>query len=228
MITAVFPPLRPMVGFEQHTPWHRYTVWEHTVRAVSAVAPEPLLRWVMLLHDSGKPDVFFRAEDGVGHAYGHPRRSAEIASELFDRMHFDTQTRERALILIECHDLKTDPDPRKLTRLLNRFGEETLRQLIAVQCADGKAKGTDPEDAYDAWAAGMNAALDSLLASGVCYDLKALAVRGKDLIGVGMRPGPRLGLTLRHLLEAVMDGRVANDREALLRLAREENVGESR
>ncbi len=219
VITAVFPSLRPMVGFAQHTRWHRWDVWEHSIRAVAAIAPEPLLRWVMLLHDAGKPAAFTLDEEGVGHACGHQQISARIAGELFDRMHFDNGTRNRALLLIERHDMKMSADPVLIRRQLNRFGEEAVRQLIAVHAADEKAKGTVcPEDA-DLRAREITEALDRILAESACFSLAALAVKGGDLIALGMRPGKRLGETLQRLLEAVMEDRVPNEREALLSLA---------
>ena len=226
VITAVFPDLRPMVGFEQHSPWHRFDVWEHCVRAVGAVAPEPLLRWVMLLHDAGKPAAFTLDESGVGHAHGHQRISAEIAAGLFGRMHFDTRTRDRALLLIENHDIDMRPEPRLLTRQLNRYGEEALRQLIAVHCADAKARGVPGGPDPDEWAARMTKALDALLASGPCFTLDRLAVKGADLIAAGIRPGRQMGELLQRLLDAVMDGRAENSREALLRLALDKHDGD--
>lgn len=79
VITFLLPELAPSVGFEQHTPYHRFDVWEHTVRAVEAVAPTEALRLTMLLHDSGKPACFTMDAQGVGHAYGHQKRSTELA-----------------------------------------------------------------------------------------------------------------------------------------------------
>ncbi|MBR5751200.1 MAG: hypothetical protein IKX84_02325, partial [Clostridia bacterium] len=271
VITEIFPALKPMAGFEQHSIWHRYDVWEHSVRAVEAIAPEPLLRWVMLLHDSGKPECFFLDEQGTGHAYGHQQRSAEIAAALFDGMHFDNRTRERALLLIEKHDIPMESEPKLLLRQLNRYGEEAVRQLIAVHCADEKAKGTAPPEKADAWAEEITKALDSLLAQNPCFTLSSLAVKGSDLIAVhcadekakgttapesadarateisraldsllaqspcftlsflavkgndliatGIAPGKQIGDTLQRLLDAVMDGEVPNERETLLRLA---------
>ena len=57
--------------------------------------------------------------------------------------------------------------------------------------------------------------LDALLAEQPCFTLKDLAVDGHDLTAAGLR-GPAVGEALRTLLDAVMDGRLPNDREALL------------
>lgn len=56
-----------MVGFDQCNPHHLYDVYEHTLHALEAIAPQPVLRMTMLLHDSGKPASFTMDEEGIGH-----------------------------------------------------------------------------------------------------------------------------------------------------------------
>lgn len=46
-----------------------------------------------------------------------------------------------------------------------------------------------------------------------------MAVGGEDLIALGMRPGRGIGKLLTGLLDEVIDGRLPNEREALLRAA---------
>ena len=58
-------------------------------------------------------------------------------------------------------------------------------------------------------------ALDAVLAEQACFSLKDLAVNGRDLTAAGLK-GKAVGDALRFLLEAVMDGRVPNEKEALL------------
>ena len=67
-VLGVFlPEILPCVGFDQHSPYHCYDVWEHTARSAAAVRPTPVLRYTMLLHDLGKPASFLLGEDGRGH-----------------------------------------------------------------------------------------------------------------------------------------------------------------
>ena len=72
VIGVFLPEIRPCVGFDQRNKHHCYDVWEHSVRAAEAIAPDAVLRWAMLLHDIGKPDCFTEDEQGVGHFYGPP------------------------------------------------------------------------------------------------------------------------------------------------------------
>ena len=54
ILTFLIPCLGPAVGYHQDNPHHRYTLWEHIVRTVENVPPDPVLRFTMLLHDAGK------------------------------------------------------------------------------------------------------------------------------------------------------------------------------
>ena len=221
VITGVLPWLAPMVGFDQRTPYHRYDVWEHTLRAVDAVPPTEVLRLTMLLHDSGKPACFTLDEQGVGHAYGHQARSAAIAEEVLAYLKADNATRDRVLLLVAHHDMPLSTEPAVLTRRLNRLGEEALRQLIEVQRADALGKGTQLPEEIEARAASLREALDTLLAQKPCFTLKQLSIRGGDLPGAGVPAGKAVGQCLQRLLEEVMAGDVPNQREALLARARE-------
>ena len=58
--------------------------------------------------------------------------------------------------------------------------------------------------------------------------LEDLAVNGRDLIGMGLRPGPRFGEILEELLARVLTEPSLNDRERLLKLVRGELVDEGR
>jgi hypothetical protein len=82
----------------------------------------------------------------------------------------------------------------------------------------------------DAWAtaghepppdflAPLRARVESILAQNRAFSLRDLAVTGRDLMTIGVRPGPRMGIILKELLEAVIDDPVQNSREKLLEIA---------
>ncbi|MFQ9441110.1 MAG: hypothetical protein ACLR13_08975 [Acutalibacteraceae bacterium] len=77
VLAVWIPEILPMIGFQQHTPYHAYDVWEHTIRTVEAIQPIPVLRFTMLLHDIGKPNTFTQDEQVIGHFYGHGAVSTE-------------------------------------------------------------------------------------------------------------------------------------------------------
>ena len=215
VVTFLLPCLKPSLGYDQRNPHHLYTVWEHTLRAVELVPPDPVLRMTMLLHDCGKPASRTTDEKGIGHYAGHQAISARLAEEALSALRYDTASAQRIIRLVEAHDIPLSLERPLLLRRLNRFGEADLRALFLIHRADRIATGTrNPEHATE-HCRDLNEALDALLADHPCYTLKDLAVKGTDLIPLGYR-GKAIGDTLNLLLKKVMDGKLPNDREALL------------
>ena len=66
----------------------------------------------------------------------------------------------------------------------------------------------------------MKAKAEEIAALGKCFSLKDLAVNGRDVIAVGIAPGPEVGQVLNGFLQQVLNGEVPNDREALLKQLR--------
>lgn len=215
LLAVPIPELAPLFGFAQQNPHHDRDVWAHTAAVVGGTPPQPALRWAALLHDIGKPACFTQDQNGVGHFYGHAQKSCELAGALLRRLRMDTATRGRVLALVQYHDLPLAPDKKQLRRLLNRLGgEEPLRQLIALHRADtmGQAPCCQGRLAlYDQ----TEAALAELLAGDACFSLKDLAVNGRDMAALGLA-GREIGGALRACLDAVLEGGLPNEREALL------------
>lgn len=220
VVTFLIPELAPCVGFEQHNHHHRYTVWEHIVRAVENVSPTEVLRMAALLHDAGKPESFFMGDDGEGHMYGHPAVSRRISEAVLARLKLDNAARDRILLLVEHHDADLSLTERLVRRRLSKYGEDALRQLFDFRRADRIATGTTTAAEQDAWLRDANALLDHVLAQQPCVSVKQLAVNGGDLMAAGVPRGPRLGACLAMLLDAVLEDLVPNEQAALLALAR--------
>ena len=130
-VLAMFlPEIAPCVGFEQHNRHHIYDVWGHSAHAVAAVPAEVVLRWTMLLHDIGKPACFTQDEQGVGHFYGHPAISADLAADICRRLRMDNRTAERIVTLVRWHDRDIARTEKAIARAVSQLGEETFRQLL--------------------------------------------------------------------------------------------------
>ena len=215
VITQVIPELAPAVGFDQRSPHHAYDLFTHIAHVTAALPRDLTLRWAGLLHDAGKVPTFTIDENGRGHFYGHARESARIANEILLRLKSPTALRERVVHLAELHMTKAEPDRKLLRRWLSRYGEETMDQLLLLQEADMGSKGTgNPEEGRVF--PKIRAILEEIKAENACLSIKDLAIDGRDLLALGYAPGKALGACLSHLLEAVLDERLPNDKAALL------------
>ena len=217
IIIAALPELIPMVGCEQQNPHHLYTVWEHSARAVGQVPAEPGLRWAMLLHDCGKPACKTVDENGVGHFYGHPQVSREIAEQLTRRLRFSGEQTERILLLVEQHDRPLGDSDKLVRRRLVQIGEARFRDLLAIKKGDAVGQGTHPDNVAELFETERR--LNHVLAQDACLSLRQLAVDGNDMTALGLH-GPAVGEMLHALLDAVVDGALDNTRSALLADAR--------
>ncbi|MBQ6383020.1 MAG: HD domain-containing protein [Clostridia bacterium] len=222
VLAEFLPEIRPMIGYQQQNHHHLYDLWEHTVRAVEGVPADPVLRVTMLLHDTGKPAVRTTDDMGEGHYRGHQLASAQIAEKALTRLRFDNQSRDRIILLVRYHDIplrnengSVNTDQAFLLRRLNQFGEENVRALFRIHRADRMATGYSTPEKEELRYRTRVAALNQLLSGNPCYSLRTLAVDGNDLKRAGYR-GKEIGEKLQCLLEAVMDGLVDNQREALL------------
>ena len=213
-----WPQLGPLVGLEQHNPWHCWGGWEHTIHAVEAAPADVTLRLAMLLHDIGKPACKSTDEQGINHFYGHPAVSAKLADEMLRALKFNNKTRERVVLLVERHDVQIPPKGQVIRRWLNRLGPEAFSQLLEVKRADNMGQAPEKVRSRLAELDVINSKAEQILAEGQCFTLKDLTVNGRDVIAAGIEPGTKVGQVLSELLEQVLSRNVPNERSALLKL----------
>ena len=212
IFTQVIPELAPTVGFAQHTPHHAYDIFTHTAHVVAQVPKDLTLRWAALLHDVGKVPTFTMDEKGRGHFLGHAQASARLADAILRRLKAPTRLREDVVFLIDHHMLIPTGERRLLRRYLSRYGAERLTWLTALMKADCQSKGVPCDmSVFDE----MEAGLSTILAENACLSIKDLALNGHDLMAMGYS-GPRIGKTLGHLLQLVVDEEIPNTKAALL------------
>ena len=216
ILCRIIPELTPTVGFDQHSRHHVHDVFTHIATVVEAVPPTPELRLAALLHDIGKPAVFSLDEQGEGHFYGHAAVSAELAEGILRRLKVSNALHDEVVWLVKHHMDRCAADEKTARRLLSRHGLQRMERLLTFQAADLGGKGTNaPNDSLRELEA-LGKLLRSLAEKEGSLTLKTLAVKGSDLLALGMAPGPELGKALNALLEKVLSGELPNERETLL------------
>lgn len=214
---VILPVIKQMNGFLQHTKYHIYDVWEHTVRTVENIEPKAHLRLTMLLHDTGKPSKFTMDAHGVGHFYGHGNVSCEIAKEFLDKYKYDNFTKARVLELIKIHDTPIEPDRVLIKKRINRLGKDTFFELLRVKRADDLAKSPEYK---------TTGTLDKIedIANEIikeeCFTLASLKISGYDLILLGFM-GREIGKALDLLLNEVIEEKIENEKDTLIKRAKE-------
>ena len=97
---------------------------------------------------------------------------------------------------------------------------ELLGDLLQLGRADILGKGRDPAADFARLEA-LERHVDKVLAEGTPLTLRDLAIGGRDLMEIGLEPGPTFGRILRTLLDEVIDEPSRNQRDILLARARQ-------
>ncbi len=223
-LTSVFlPEFDRMMETVQHNPHHQYTVGEHTVHAICNIAPNPVLRLTMLLHDVGKPVMKTTDEDGIDHFKGHDRVGAEMATEILRRLKFDNKTTRMVSTLIKHHDIRfynsLTTGKKTVRRVMNSVGSDLFPYLLQIMEADVTAQSSymlkeKLEQIHEA-----QLAYEEIIKAQECITLKDLKMNGRQLKALGITEGKMIGEILNTLLEMVLENPELNEYTYLEELA---------
>lgn len=213
---VVLPEFDKCMECEQVNPHHCYSVGEHTLHSLRFVPNDRVLRYTMLFHDFGKPDTRSVGEDGRMHFYGHPLVSERMASDIMHRLKFDNDTLHAVKLLCRNHDLEIIEDKKHVRRAMNKLGSDNFSKLLMVKRADCMAQSDYKREEKLASLDKLESIYDEIVSAKECVCMKDLAVCGRDLIDLGVKPGPAMGAILGKLLSMVIDEPSLNDREVLL------------
>lgn len=220
VFSLFIPELKDMIDFPQNNPWHIYDVFNHTVHAVAECESKDLItRLAVFFHDFGKTHSYQDGEDGIRHFKGHAKVSAEMTDNIMKRLRFDNDTRNKVVELVQYHDATFSAGKKYVKKWLNKIGEEQFRRLLELKEADNKAQNLERSNERIGELYEIESLIDEVLKEQECFSLKDLAVKGKDLINIGYKPGRALGAALRGLLDCVISEEVENNKVELLKLA---------
>ncbi|ANM29060.1 hypothetical protein ABI59_04820 [Acidobacteria bacterium Mor1] len=236
LLPSVLPELVPLqgcaAGFDRPDVWtHTLATLEHSTRlgrlpaADAAARDEDLLvlRFSLLLHDISKPETFRVSPEGKPSFHGHETLGAERADGLLQRLRVSRRTRRRIVRLVRFHLrpgnlADSGPTPRGMARLARDTGDD-LGLLILHAACDARGSGAGSLGAADArrrWRR-LRELLHSL--DGMRGRTKATGTRplldGSEVMRLlGWKPGPAIGRALEELLQAQIEGKIRDPREA--------------
>ena len=150
--------------------------------------------------------------------------SAEIAGNVLGRLRFDSKTFNIVVQLVDVHDRFIEPNKKAVRRLLREIGPEQFDRLMEVRKADVSAQVKDKLQPRLEKVEMLKAMKEEILVEKDCFSMKDLAINGRDLIAAGFAPGPKMGVVLNNLLEAVLADPTLNEKEILLAMVREYEI----
>ncbi len=232
-ITA-FPELSALINCPQNPDWHpEGDVWNHTLAVCAQAARitrefKPSLTdeeklYVMfasLTHDVGKPATTQLDEHGVLRSFKHDKLGASIARAFFEKMKAPTQVSQTIEKLVSEHmtDIEA-PSVRVIQRLANRLAPANIKLWALLRQADAMGCGSPERHLCKEIDLGalsgkpiaekIKFQTDFWLEAAERIQLKESAprplVNGRDLIPLGVKPGPQMGKILKQAFEAQLD-----------------------
>ncbi|MBE5933597.1 MAG: CCA tRNA nucleotidyltransferase [Lachnospiraceae bacterium] len=219
---VVLPEFDAMMETNQDNPHHLYNVGIHTIKVMENVPPTQILRYTALLHDVAKPITKTLDEDGVGHFYGHQAKGADMAKDILKRLKLDNHTIDETCLLIREHDFSLHgTNIRTFRRFLNRLGIERFEDFLTIKKADMVGQSDYNKDVRQGYVDDMIAMYEQVKEENQCIKMSDMAIKGKDLIDMGISPGKEMGNILKALFEKVLDDPELNNKEKLIKLVEE-------
>ncbi|MCR5271836.1 MAG: CCA tRNA nucleotidyltransferase [Lachnospiraceae bacterium] len=213
---VMLPEFDLLMETEQNTPHHCYNVGEHTIHAVCKIRAEKILRLSMLLHDISKPECRTTDCDGRDHFKGHPAKGAKKAEEILRRLKYDNDTIKKVTRYVKYHDDKPNADKISVRRTISRIGEEYYPDIFEVFLADRLAQSEYKRKEKLKYVEEYKKIYEEIMRENDCLKISDLALNGNDLMGLGIQKGPKIGETLKKLLDYVLENPKKNTREELV------------
>ncbi len=213
----ILPEFDAMMETTQNNPHHLYNVGLHTIKVMENVPTDMVLRYVALLHDVAKPLTKVTGEDGVDHFYEHQPQGAKLAKKILRRLKLDNNTIDRTYNLVLNHDFGIEGAIKApaFRRFLGRLGEENFSDYLTIRRADMAGQSDYRKDEKEEAICHMVELHDTVIQENQCIKISDLALNGKDLMELGMKPGKDMGDMLKYLLEKVLDMPELNKKEIL-------------
>lgn len=210
LLAAVLPEVAEMRRVEQSPDHHpEGDVLAHTLLCLGRIEPARHPEHValaLLLHDVEKRSCAERRPDGRITFHGHCERGAETAAVIVRRLRRSRDVESRVAWLVDRHLSHLDA-PRMRASTLRRFlGEPWIDDLLEVIRIDALSGSGD----LGPWEF-CRASRESLPGHAV---LPEPLLRGRDLLDLGYRPGPRLGEILDRAFDAQLEGELVDAAQA--------------
>ena len=209
LLREILPEIVAMKGVEQPPAFHPDgDVFQHTRLMLDTLPPNPsvVLAFAVLLHDVGKPPTFVRAPDRI-RFNEHDRIGAEMTEVILRRLRFSNDHIEKIFLCVREHmkfQFVKEMRPAKLKRLMVRETFPDELELHRIDCASSHRNLEN----YDFLKATAAATPPEVLKP-------TPLLTGHDLLALGLKPGPLVGLILHEVEELQLEEKLKSRAEAL-------------
>ncbi|MCL2182325.1 MAG: CCA tRNA nucleotidyltransferase [Chitinispirillia bacterium] len=208
LLAHILPEVERLCGVEQPAQFHpEGDVFVHTVKTLSFLpeSPPAALAWAALLHDIGKPSTM-TVTDRI-RFNNHNHAGARMAEGIFKRLRAPNALSEAVVSMVENHMNFMNVARMRLSTLKKFLSRDTIRDELGLHYADCMSSHGDLDNYYF---------VGEKLANFKAEEIKPPPlVTGRDLIAMGLTPGPAFGKILGEIYDLQLEDKIATREEAL-------------
>ena len=209
LLREVLPEIAAMKGIEQPPQFHpEGDVFVHTLLLLQNLPypTSPTLAWGALLHDVGKPATFRVAPDRIRFD-GHVDVGVKMAEEICRRFRFSSDDTQQILALVQNHMRFGDA---------SRMKESTFKKFVRMPKFD-EHLALHRLDCLGSFGSLASYEFVQNRVATMPPEIMRPAplVTGKDLIEMGLTPGPRFKELLSSAEDAQLEGTLRDREDAL-------------
>jgi len=231
LLKYFLPELDRCVGIKQDERYHKYDVFSHSIFTTDFLEPNLVLRLAGLLHDVGKTDTRQEVRDGKDtHVtfHKHEMESVKLARGFLERLRYDNKTKFEVLGLIRMHMYHytrdyTDTAVRRFIKRagINRHNVGDIHNHLLFKLRAGERQGNGlKKDPVTQRQRDFENRILEIFNRGAAIEIDELDINGHVLIeAFNLKPGPKIGEVLEHLVGCIHENKSLNNRLDLLDLA---------
>jgi tRNA nucleotidyltransferase (CCA-adding enzyme) len=220
LLNAIIPELAKLKDIKQPRQYHKFNVLYHHFETVLHISEDkPLLRFCALIHDIGKTEMRLNSP----YFPNHDIKGNELfLNAIAPRFKLSNEEVNYISFLISYHMTQFNfknivNNHSALKRYLSKMDDNIkyLDDLFILFNADKEGTGISDikltlttKETYQK--------LNEILSNKEALQIRDLNIKGNDLISLGFPIDKTLGLTLKALLDSVINGEITNTKDNLL------------
>ena len=218
LLKEVLPEMEVTFGVEQKSPGrhHIYDVGTHSLMSLKyCPSKDPIVRFATFIHDSGKAKTYKKSETGVITFYNHELVSTTNAYNIAKRLRFSNKDTERLTKLVRWHQFSVDErqTDSAIRRFIRNVELKNVKDILDLRVGDRLGGGaTETSWRLEEFKKRL---IDVQKQPFTVSDLK---IDGNDVMTtLNIKPGKKVGEVLNQLFKKVVEKKVDNTKEDLLK-----------